>query len=153
MPLPLSVRSIPHQISPPVLARLESTPLVPLLVGLSQFVSTGVARSRRVADGMALRGSRRLQAVQAAAPRLRESIEHLLADGAPSRLRQTAEEMALIRALIEFCLGWVLYLLEQTVRSQSADSAAKPRWAMPLGASLHWGDARRHSFLKCPTPA
>ncbi len=151
MSSPGSVRSIPRQIRPQALATLERTPLLPLLVGFSQFVNMGVARSRRVADGVTLRGARRLAELQAVAPRLRESIEQLLADGGPSRWRQTAEEADLIRALIEFCLGWLLYLLSQAARCRMIYPSTKRRWTWP--ATLPFVAARRHGSRKCPTPA
>jgi hypothetical protein len=150
--MPLSVRSISQKIRPPALTRLENTSLVPLLLGLSQFVNDRVAHSRRMANGMALRGSHRLQTLQAAGPRLRESIEQILMDGTSSRLRQTAEEMAFIQALIEFCLGWMLYLLEQISCPRATYSAFNPRWAASLGSSFPWSDAGRQ-IVKCPTPA
>jgi hypothetical protein len=151
MSLPGSIRSIPHQIRPQALAKLERTPLLPLLVGFSQFVSTGVARSRRVADGMTLSGASRLAELQAVAPRLRDVIEQLLADGGPSNWRQMAEETDLLQALIEFCLGWLLYLLSQVARFQAMYASTK--FCCIWQANLSFMAARRHGSLKCPTPA
>jgi hypothetical protein len=152
MALPVITRALRRNVTPQALADLETAPLLPLLLGLSQVVSSGVSRSRRVADGLVLRGTRRLQELQTAAPRLLTSLEQLFPDNVSARLRYTAEEVALIRALIEFFLGWVLHLLDQVAGSQTTGSSSRPRWIILLHSLALLCSPRRHR-IQCPTPA
>ena len=64
----------------PARANLASGPLLPLLISLSQVFNSGVSRSRRVTDGIVLRGTRHLQALHAATPRFCALLERLLPD-------------------------------------------------------------------------
>lgn len=125
MPLPILVRTLPKPIPPRMSVNLEGVSLLPLLFGFSQSLSMRVSRSRRAADEMVLRGARRWQELQSAAPRLRASLEQLLADDPNSRLLQS-QDLAMIHALIEFCLGWMMCLLEQMAHLQFSSFSSPP---------------------------
>jgi hypothetical protein len=149
MPLPVILRGLRRNVTPQSLVNLEIAPFLPLLIGLSQAVSGGVSRSRCITLGMASRGTRRLQELHAAAPRLLNSLEQLFPDNFSTRLSYSSEEMALIQALVEFFLGWVLYLLGQIADPQAVGISSPSRQsAFPRFLTL----SPNSGHLKCPTP-
>lgn len=152
MVLPIFVRALRRKARPPALPNLDIASMLPLLIDLSQAVTSSVSRSRRVADGMVLHGARRLQALQAAAPRLVSSLEQFVSDNVSAHLSYTAEEIALVRALIEFFLGWVLSVLSRVAAARATGPAFRSRRIVFYPSPVHLFRSKRRESLKCPRP-
>jgi hypothetical protein len=113
----LRVPSLPRSDIARALGGLNPAMLVPLVGSLSRAVNTGVASSRALAAALQAAGVQRLSDLQSAAPRVRSTLDKLTFR-LPS-VHLNVEEIAIIRAVIEFYLGLILQLLMAHDRTQS----------------------------------
>jgi hypothetical protein len=118
----IRVPSLPRPDIVRALGGLNPVTLVPLVGSLSRAVNTGVASSRELAAALQAAGAQRLSELQSAAPRVRATL-YKLTSRLPS-VHLNVEEIAIVRAVIQFYLGLILQLL--MAHDQPRPSARPP---------------------------
>ena len=100
------------------LPRLQPVFLLQILIGVSQALNGGAAQAEALARGLVLDGQRRLSELRSAAPQVNLSLEQLLKVAHANKRDEedlSAEESA-VQALLEVCLGLMLWLLSKRDR-------------------------------------
>jgi hypothetical protein len=105
----IRVPSLSRQTIARTLDKLSPLLLVPLMSNFSHAVSSSVLSSRALASALQAAGIQRLHNLQSATPRVRAVLDKL-ASRLPN-VRLNVEEIAIVRAVIEFYIGLVLQLL------------------------------------------
>lgn len=105
-----SLRALRRKVPLHALPRVQPTFLLQMLIGLSQVVNGGAAKSEAVARALILDGQQRLRRLQEVAPHLDLSLAHVLEKIRPNDIvdEHPSDEETAVQAMLEMCLGLLL---------------------------------------------
>ena len=126
-----SLEALRRKVNLETLSHLQPLLLLQMVVGASQTVNSHVSSSQALARTLLLSGQQRMRELLDAAPRLHLPLEQVLEFCRAGDAERTPEETA-ARALLELCLGLMLYWLAEIACRQSATFVPRGRKrAMP----------------------